>query len=80
MSVEQQVIEILETVLKHQAMPEQDISADKALYDDGLGLDSLCVAELSALLEKTFKSDPYTQGVMPETVADIITFYGEGAA
>lgn len=79
-SVEQKVIDILQLVLKHQDKPAQEITLGIPLYDEGLGLDSLCVAELSALLEKTFQKDPYTEGVLPETVADIVAFYGDGSA
>ena len=80
MSVEQQIIDIVKLVLKHQDKPAQEITPEKHLYDEGLGLDSLCVAELSALLEKAFKKDPYTEGILPETVADIVAFYGDGSA
>ena len=80
MSVEQQIIDILKLVLKHQDKPAQEITPENPLYDEGLGLDSLCVAELSALLEKAFKKDPYTEGILPETVADIVAFYGDGSA
>ena len=79
-SMEEKIIDILQLVLKHQDKPAQEITLEKPLYDEGLGLDSLCVAELSALLEKTFTKDPYTEGVLPETVADIVAFYGDGSA
>jgi acyl carrier protein len=46
------------------------------LYGDGLGLDSLEAAELSATLEDELGSDPFSAGgEMPETVGDILTFY-----
>ena len=78
MSKETQVIEMIQTILRNQAFPETDVAADSELYDDGIGLDSLCVAELSAMLEKSFGSDPYSSGVMPQTVGDIINFYSNG--
>jgi acyl carrier protein len=47
-----------------------------ALWGDGLGLDSLEAAELSALLEDELGSDPFSAGHdMPETVGDILDFY-----
>ena len=46
------------------------------LYADGIGLDSLETAELSAILEDTFGTDPFSSGGdMPQTVADILDFY-----
>ena len=75
MSELNKIVEILDLVIKHQAMPPQDISADSQLYDEGLGLDSLCVAELSAMLEKEYGKDPYTSGQMPQTVQDLVDFY-----
>jgi acyl carrier protein len=46
------------------------------LWGDGLGLDSLEAAELSAMLEDEFGSDPFSAGGdLPETVGDIVLFY-----
>jgi acyl carrier protein len=46
-----------------------------SLYAAGLGLDSLETAELSALLEDELGTDPFSSGVMPQTVAELIAFY-----
>ena len=35
----------------------------------------MCVAELSAVLEKKYGQDPYTSGLLPETVRDLVEFY-----
>jgi acyl carrier protein len=72
-----EIIAMIQTILKHQAMPPTDVTLASELYDDGIGLDSLCVAELSAVLEKTYGSDPYTSKQMPRTVSDIVSFYGD---
>jgi acyl carrier protein len=46
------------------------------LWGDGLGLDSLEAAELSAMLEDEFGTDPFSAGdEFPETVSDILAFY-----
>jgi acyl carrier protein len=51
-------------------------SDDTGLWGDGLGLDSLEAAELSAMLEDEFGSDPFSAGGdLPETVGDIVAFY-----
>ena len=54
-----------------------DFDRDTQLYaEDGLGLDSLDTAELSAVLEDTFGTDPFSAGdAMPQTVGDITDFY-----
>jgi hypothetical protein len=58
----------------------QDFQLDTPLYADGLGLDSLETAELSALLEDEFGSDPFSTGTMPQTVGEIKAFYDNVAA
>ncbi len=78
MSKEAEIIQIITTILENQALPATNVERSSELYDDGIGMDSLCVAELSAMLEKTYGSDPYTSGAMPQTVDDIVNFYGAG--
>jgi acyl carrier protein len=52
------------------------LDASTPLYGEGLGLDSLEAAELSAVLEDEFGTDPFSAGgKMPETVGDILAFY-----
>jgi acyl carrier protein len=51
-----------------------EVGPDTALFTDGLGLDSLETAELSAMLEDEFGTDPFSQGQMPDTVADLLAF------
>ncbi len=53
-----------------------DIDPQAPLYGEGLGLDSLEAAELSAVLEDAFGTDPFSGGDrMPETVGEILGFY-----
>lgn len=51
------------------------LAADLALFADGIGLDSLETAELSALLEDELGADPFSSDTMPQTVGDIVAFY-----
>lgn len=44
--------------------------------EDGLALDSLETAELSAMLEDEFGKDPFSEGQMPDTVTDLLAYYG----
>ena len=55
------------------AAPELEL--DTPLYADGVGLDSLEAAELSALLEDEVGSDPFTSSEMPRTLREILAFY-----
>jgi acyl carrier protein len=50
---------------------------DTSLWGGGLGLDSLEAAELSAMLEDTFGTDPFStdSGDLPERVGDVVAFY-----
>jgi acyl carrier protein len=57
-----------------------DFSTDTPLYADGVGLDSLETAELSAMLEDEHGSDPYSAGVMPQTLAELLGFYAAAPA
>ena len=51
-------------------------SDETGLWGEGLGLDSLEAAELSAMLEDEFGSDPFsTSADLPETVGDVVGFY-----
>lgn len=45
------------------------------LYADGVGLDSLEAAELSAVLEDEFGSDPFQAEELPATLGAILAFY-----
>ena len=75
MSIESDVTSIIQAVLKHKGINDATVDMASRLYEDGLGLDSLSVAELSASLEKSMGKDPYTAGQLPQTVSDIVAFY-----
>ena len=57
-----------------------DVDAATPLFADGLGLDSLETAELSAVLEDALGEDPFSVGdEMPQTVGEVLDFYGASA-
>ena len=60
--------------------PVEVLGDDLPLYADGIGLDSLETAELSALLEDAYGADPFQAGPMPQTVGDIVGFYDRADA
>jgi acyl carrier protein len=61
---------------------DKDTAFDRStpLYADGLGLDSLQTAELSAVLEDELGTDPFSADTMPQTVGDIVDFYDAAVA
>lgn len=69
--VEQTIKDFLTRIDK---MPEA-LTPDLPLYADGIGLDSLETAELSAILEDDHGKDPFNDGELPQTVGDILAFY-----
>lgn len=71
---EESVLKALKAVIRTRKKKIVDITPDSNLYDD-LELDSLDIAELSVVLEDDLGSDPYSEGVEPKTVAEVIKFY-----
>lgn len=69
--VERTVVEFLTRLDKLPA----GFDSTTPLYADGVGLDSLETAELSALLEDEHGSDPFSTGDLPQTLAEIQAFY-----
>jgi acyl carrier protein len=51
-----------------EILPESRLTRD-------LGLDSLELAELSAVLDEEIGDDPFSQGIIPATVAELIEYY-----
>jgi acyl carrier protein len=73
-SPERLIRETIQTLLDrrgaagHEILPQSKLTAD-------LGMDSLELAELSAVLEDEIGHDPYSQGIVPETVAELIAYF-----
>lgn len=67
----------IESLLERRGVTGVEIRPESALQDD-LGLDSLELAELSARLEEEIGRDPYTEGIVPRTVNEVLAFYGQG--
>lgn len=74
------IVALIQSLLERSDKGDVTVTLDSSLHgEDGLGLDSLETAELSALLEDEYGTDPFGAGLMPETVAEIVAFYsGEG--
>ena len=72
-NTQETVVNAVRSLLKRRDEPV-DVTLDADLYDD-LGLDSLEVAELSASLEDDLGSDPYSEGMLPRTINQVVAFY-----
>jgi acyl carrier protein len=69
------VLAIISEFLERVEKSPVELTESTPLYADGLGLDSVEAAELSATLEDELGSDPFSEGDVPETIADILAFY-----
>lgn len=71
---ERVVFRTLRSMLRRRGGEATAVTVDSDLYGE-LALDSLEVAELSAVLEDDLGRDPYTEGITPRTVGEVIEFY-----
>jgi acyl carrier protein len=69
------IVAVICRVFENRGEKPPPIARQSALYDEGIGLDSLDAATLSAFLEQEFGHDPYTNGRFPQTVGDIVAYY-----
>jgi acyl carrier protein len=75
MTTKDRIVTVIGRVFESRGEPVPPISQESTLYGEGIGLDSLDAATLSALLEQEFGHDPYTNGKFPRTVSDILGYY-----
>ena len=66
---------MLRTVLEYRILNGSPLLIDESLYETGIGLDSLDTAAFSSMLEAAYGVDPYSAGVFPETLRDVLRFY-----
>lgn len=67
---------VLRSFLERAGKPADYTRETQLFAEDGLGLDSLDTAELSAVLEDEFGTDPFSAGdEMPQTVGAIADYY-----
>jgi acyl carrier protein len=71
---EKTVFKALRVLMRGKKNRPDKVDLNSNLYDD-LQLDSLEVAELSVILEDNLGADPYSEGVEPRTVGEVIEFY-----
>lgn len=71
---EQLILGTIEELLERRGARGVEIRPESKLTAD-LGLDSLELAELSAVLEDELGHDPYSEGIVPETLAELVAYY-----
>jgi acyl carrier protein len=67
------IIDTITELLARRSASAAITPASKLTAD--LELDSLELAELSAVLEDELGRDPYSEGIVPETVGELVAFY-----
>ena len=60
-----------------RANKDVDVTRETPLFAEGIGLDSLETAELSSMLEDDLGSDPFSEGILAQTVGEILDFYSD---
>lgn len=68
------IITTIRGLLDRRGAVDVEVRPEADFFDD-LELDSLEVAELSAVLEEELGNDPYSSGHTPRTVAEVAAFY-----
>lgn len=71
---EQTIVGIIRRLLALRGATEVEVTRDSNLTAD-LDLDSLELAELSAALEDNLGRDPYSEGLVPVTVGELVAYY-----
>lgn len=72
---EQVVLAAIEGLLAQRGGVAPAVRRESNLLDD-LDVESLELAELSVTLSEELGRDPFTEGIFPETVAELLAFYG----
>ena len=68
------VFDSIRMLLARRDSAPATLTLDGHLQKD-LDLDSLELAELSVMLEDGLGRDPYSEGVVPNTIGEIVAFY-----
>lgn len=68
------IADAVRTLLARRGTAELPVTAESKLTAD-LGMDSLELAELSAILEDELGHDPYSEGLVPETFGELVAYY-----
>ncbi len=73
-TAESVIFETLLALMQARGANGTVVGPESRLNQD-LGMDSLDLAELSAVLEDEFGRDPFSDGLLPATPAELISYY-----
>lgn len=79
MDTRSQAEQVLRSFLQTSDRADAPAEDTTPLHAGGLGLDSLETAELSAVLEDELGKDPFSEGLLPATVGELLDFYTDSA-
>lgn len=68
------IVGLIEELVRRRGESEVSVRPENTLLGD-LGMDSLELAELSTALADEVGPDPFSAGLFPETVAELVAFY-----
>lgn len=71
---EKTIIDAINALLAARGDDDLEVTTSSGLTLD-LELDSLELAELSATLEDSLGRDPFSEGVVPDTVGELVGYY-----
>ncbi|MTD43089.1 acyl carrier protein [Conexibacter sp. W3-3-2] len=71
----QVIVELIKGLIERRGDEPPEITPESRIAAD-LDLDSLELAELSAGLEDAFGRDPYSEGIVPATVGELVAYFG----
>ena len=69
---QQTIMEAIQLLLRRKDL---DPPVEPGSVISELGLESLDLAELSTILEDDLGKDPYSAGILPQTVGELIDWY-----
>jgi acyl carrier protein len=72
--VEVIIRDTIQRLLEQRGASGVEVRSESTLTAD-LGLDSLELAELSAVLEDEVGYDPFSEGIVPDTVGELVAYY-----
>lgn len=72
---EELILATIKDLLERRGAKDIVVAPGSHLLND-LAMDSLELAELSATLEDEVGREPFSEGVIPETVGELVAFYG----
>lgn len=75
MTIREQLIDLIRQILARKQLTIDVVTDDDLLYQAGIGLDSLDLAELSVQLELRFGRDPFSQGRFVRTFGELSRFF-----